>query len=138
MKLEQQVLTIDQVRELQELGFNIEKHASMCWVKYTSDEEPYEETYHLTTLDESCYETSCLSPIPTLTIGDIMEILPERIKDIYNYDFQSAKLNGKFIVRYNNYKHEFKESYFIIEDKIQINALFETLKWCIKEKHIAL
>ena len=38
MKLEDQVLSIEQVRELQELGFDVQKYASMCWVTYTSDE----------------------------------------------------------------------------------------------------
>ena len=41
MNIEEQVLRIEQVRELQELGFDVAKHSSMCWVTYTSDEEPY-------------------------------------------------------------------------------------------------
>lgn len=33
MNLKDQVLSIEQVRELQELGFDVNKHASMCWAK---------------------------------------------------------------------------------------------------------
>ena len=33
MKLKNQVLSIEQVQELQELGFDVEKYASMCWTK---------------------------------------------------------------------------------------------------------
>ena len=148
MKLEQQVLSIDQVRELQELGFNVEKYASMCWVKYTSDEEPYEETYNLTILDESCYETSCLAPIPTLTIGDIIEILPPHIyPSIYHkkYGKEIEQTHLLTMYPYSNfgclirYKHHNQDT-FVFEsiEKPYIKALFETLKWCIKEKHIEL
>ena len=68
MKLEQQVLSIDQVQELQELGFDVNKHASMCWLAYTSDIPPYEKEYTLSTHDLYCYESSSLEPLPTLSI----------------------------------------------------------------------
>ena len=32
MKLEDQVLSINQVQELQELGFDVKKNASMVWI----------------------------------------------------------------------------------------------------------
>ena len=79
MNIKNQVLSIEQVRELQELGFDVEKYASMCWLAYTSDEEPYEKEYSLFILDEFCYESASLEPIPTMSIGDIIEVLPETI-----------------------------------------------------------
>jgi len=135
MKLEDQVLTKTQVYELINLGFDVEKYATSVIIT-AIDNNHYIVDKKL--IDMGFIKAEVIKYFPTLTIGDIMDILPERIEDIYNYDFQSAKLNGKFIVRYNDYKHEFKESYFIIEDKNQINALFETLKWCIENKHIAI
>ena len=128
MKLEDQVLNVEQVQELQELGFNIEKYASMCWVTYTSDEEPYEKEYSLSILDEFCYESASLEPTPTMTIGDIIEVLPENIDNNFFLMFE------KDYVAYNN-------RYLVLmskEEKNLITALFETLKWCIKQKHIAL
>ena len=125
MKIKDQVLSIAQVQELIESGFDVNKHASMCWIKYTSDEEPYEETYNLTILDENCYEMSCLSPIPTLTIGDIIKILPKEIEE---------KVLNIFA---------FGETWSVGWEGIQycgsntlIDALFEALKWCIINKHI--
>jgi hypothetical protein len=133
MKLEDQVLSIEQVRELQELGFDIEKHSSMCWVAYTSDEEPYEKEYSLSVLDEFCYESASLEPIPTMSIGDIIDVLPPFIETgsrliiithnlgINNYNIQYFNSNNIFIRFENN---------------TQIYRLFQCLVWCIKEKHI--
>ena len=126
MKLEQQVLTIDQVRELQELGFDVEKYASMCWVKYTSDEEPYKETYSLTVLDESCYETSYLSPIPTLTIGDIIYILPDYVESLYKSKYYLSV--GNIFVDYYSFQHHKPFIRIMIKQQNLIDALFEMLK----------
>ena len=116
----------------------------MCWVKYTSDEEPYEETYSLSILDENCYEMSCLSPIPTLTIGDIIEILPKFIPILDKTKSSIFSVLKSYILQtdmktYLRYKYADGNILLeIIESTYFINMLFETLKWCIKEKHIAL
>ena len=131
MKLEDQVLSIEQVRELQELGFDIKKYSSMYFVpnwitKYGIDEiQDY-----LLTIGElgDDYEGDC---IPTMTIGDIIEVLPIRLGD------------STFTLGINSSKVEYYSKYFdsysfeAIEETL-IDALFETLKWCIKEKHIEL
>ena len=123
MKLENQVLNIDQVQELQELGFDVSKYASMDW-GITNQED-----FELNTLDKCKY----LICIPTLTIGDIMEILPAKIK-LYPriYELFISKFAISFFCR--NGTTAFETSFK--ENKTFINALFETLKWCIKEKHI--
>ena len=137
MKLEDQVLSIEQVQELQELGFNIEKYASMCWVTYTSDEEPYEKKYNLSILDEFCYESASLEPTPTMSIGDIIEVLPQRItmnntgyilKTLHKFDISYTDCAGRKLNAFN----------LSLETLNLIDALFETLKWCIKQKHIVL
>ena len=128
MNLKDQVLSIEQIKELQELEFDVEKYASMCWVTYTSDEPPYEKEYNLSILDEFCYESSSLEPIPTLSIGDIIEVLPEIIHKKYALNI------GKNYVDY--YDDHFAINGYV-EFKL-IDALFEMLKWCIKEKHIEL
>ena len=77
MNLKEQVLSIDQVRELQELGFDVEKSSTVLdWSRINIH-------YFLIRGD------LCLT-IPTLTIGDIMDILPTFIKahDIY-FQFKS-------------------------------------------------
>ena len=139
MKIEDQILSIEQVQELQELGFDVEKHASMCWVAYTSDEEPYEKEYSLSILDEFCYESASLEPIPTLTIGDIIDVLPEKIKTYSRNADKEIYLYPRISNRGIIYTSTMIEDciFCSIEDKL-INNLFNTLVWCVKEKHIKL
>ena len=142
MNIKEQVLSIAQVQELQELGFDVNKHASMCWIKYTSDEEPYEETYNLTVLDENCYEMSCLAPIPTLSIGDIMEILPKVIPILDTAKSSIFSVLKSYVLQtdmktYLKYKYEDGNNLLVtIESTYFINILFDTLIWCIINKHI--
>lgn len=127
MKLEDQVLSIDQVQELKKLEFNVEKYASMCWLAYNSDIPPYNKEYNLCTHDIYCYESSSLEPIPTLSIGDIIEILPARKYE--NYCIKISKNN----IYYSS------DDYFSINGQIKgklIDAFFEILKWCIKNDQV--
>ena len=128
MKLEDQVLSIEQVQELQELGFDVSKYASMCWIAYTSDEQPYEKEYSLSILDEFCYESASLEPIPTMTVGDIIGVLPTKI--------------GKYELNINRRDVSYYESrtniLFYAYRYRFINSLFDCLVWCIKQKHITL
>ena len=128
MKIEEQVLSIEQVQELQELGFDIAKYASMCWIAYTSDEQPYEKEYSLSILDEFCYESASLEPTPTMTIGDIIGVLPTKI--------------GKYELNINRRDVSYYESrtniLFYAYRYRFINSLFDCLVWCIKQKHITL
>ena len=127
MKLEDQVLSIEQVRELQELGFDVKKYASMCWVTYTSDEPPYEKEYNLSILDEFCYESASLEPTPTMTIGDIIEVLPTEIDEfVLNINRRYVAYDSRTTNLFYAYRYRF------------INSLFDCLVWCIKQKHISL
>ena len=127
MNIKNQVLSINQVQELQELGFDVEKYASMCWLAYTSDIPPYEKEYNLSTHDIYCYESSSLEPIPTLSIGDILDILPTEIGEyVLNMNKKYLEYNSKTTNLFFAYRHRF------------IDSLFNTLVWCIKEKHIEL
>ena len=117
MKLKDQVLSIEQVQELRELGFNVSKYASMGWV--TTNQEDFE----LNTLDKCKY----LICIPTLTIGDIMECLPEEIEENVLTIFA---FGGTWAVGWEDIHYYGRNTL--------IDALFEILKWCIKQKHIEL
>ncbi len=128
MNLKDQVLSIEQVRELQELGFDVKKFASMCWLAYTSDIPPYEKEYNLSTHDIYCYESSSLEPIPTLSIGDIIEVLPTHIGE-YELNINRGDVSyfdGRTNSPFYAYRYRF------------IDSLFDCLVWCIKEKHIEL
>ena len=128
MNIKEQVLSIEQVRELQELGFDTNKYASMCWVTYTSDEKPYEKEYSLSILDEFCYESASLEPTPTMTIGDIIGVLPTKI------DKYELNINRRDV----SYSESRTNILFYAYRYRLINSLFDCLVWCIKQKHIAL
>ena len=134
MKLEEQVLSIEQIKELQELGFDVNKYASMCWVAYTSDEEPYEKEYSLSILDEFCYESASLEPTPTMTIGDIIEVLPKAINDDGELYVLSIEIrnNNYYKVAYNDYLF----CNYAYNSITLISALFDTLKWVIENKYL--
>ena len=128
MNIKEQVLSIEQVRELQELGFDVEKYASMCWVTYTSDEKPYEKEYSLSILDEFCYESASLEPTPTMSIADIIGVLPTKI-DKYELNINRRDVSyseSRTNILFYAYRYRF------------INSLFDTLVWCIKQEYIKL
>ena len=133
MKLEDQVLSIAQVQELQELGFDVERYASMCWVTYTSDEPPYEKEYSLSILDEFCYESASLEPTPTMSIGDIIDILPHH-KFLFEKGYEDTNMY--------HLEHKFPslEGIKILQHESGsfLRLLFDNLKWCIINKHIEL
>ncbi len=121
MNIKEQVLSIEQVRELQELGFDVEKYASMCWLP------PANEVNSFSPVNKQFWNAAELKYIPTLTIGDIMECLPVEIEEEILNIFACG------------------ETWSVGWEDIQywgsntlIDALFKTLKWYIKQKHIAL
>jgi len=116
MNLKDQVLSIDQVQELQELGFDVHKHSSMY---YHPDYGLEDGTIKLLVQD--------LLYIPTLTIGDIINILPTEIDEfILNINRKYVAYDSKTTNLFYAYRYRF------------IDSLFDCLVWCIKQKHIEL
>ena len=70
--MKNQVLSIEQMQHLKELGVDISK-ASMVWIK----PRPNNDNYTLTIHALGCYEYK--SPIPTFTLQDMLEMMPKKI-----------------------------------------------------------
>ena len=117
MKIEDQVLSIKQVRELQELGFDVRKHASLYFVEEKFIVLP--EQIDITKVPED------VKIIPTMTIGDIINIIPTKINE-YVLDM------NKEYISYDNTKDDL---YYTSRYKF-IDNLFDCLVWCIKHKYI--
>lgn len=138
-----QVLTIDQVRQLQELGFNVKKYASMAWLEKTPFipiEQPKE--YELEILTDSLIgNRGNLDVIPTLTIGDIIKVLPVMI-GVYSIDFDFIGnqvyvdyiYKGESLPKLEHIWHQNNRDSVISN---LIIALFNILKWCIVNKRIS-
>lgn len=124
MKIEEQVLSIEQMKHLQELGVDT-SDASMCWV--TGEDADEEEWYLI-------IPNNFLLPynIPAYTIGDLIEKLPKNIdgsnlliefcaSDLGYGDWDCGELYGI------NAQQKFN-------DKSLKEALYDLLCW-VAEKH---
>ena len=125
MKIEEQVLSIEQMKHLQELGVDT-SDASMCWV---AGEDTYtdEEEWNL------CIPNHFLLPynIPTYTTGNLIEKLPKTI-GIYHLMIDWNLMQ----IEYTNWSWQesvFRE-YFTLNDKPLINTLYDCLCW-VAENH---
>ena len=123
MKIEEQVLSIEQMKHLQELGVDT-SDASMCWVA-GEDTSTDEEEWNL------IIPNNFLMPynIPTYTIGDLIEKLP---KHFYIKEAQISMVaingSGAFQVWYDKVPKSCKS------DGTIKNALYKLLCW-VAEKH---
>lgn len=96
MKIEEQVLSIEQMKHLQELGVDT-SDASMCWLRYDFGGvvKQYVEIN-----DVKWHEWSRATPYPTYTIGDLIEKLPVSINRIQE---RKILIEGEYTeVRYTN------------------------------------
>jgi len=135
MRIKEQVLSIGQVRELKKLGFDVKKHSSMCYLPYYNSSLYKIDGYTLDTIERN----DSFHSIPTMSIGDIIEVLPEKIKTY------SAIADKELYFYLRVTKAEVIYAPLIIDDSLScsnedkfINILFDTLVWCIKQKHIEL
>ena len=121
MKIEEQVLSIEQMKHLQELGVDT-SDASMCWV---AGEDADEVEWNL------IIPNNFLLPynIPTYTIGDLIEKLP---KHFYIKEAQISMVaingSGAFQVWYDKVPKSCKS------DGTIKNALYKLLCW-VAETH---
>ena len=119
MKIEEQVLSIEQMKHLQELGVDT-SDASMCWV---AGEDADEVEWNL------IIPNNFLLPynIPTYTIGDLIEKLP---KHFYIKEAQISMVaingSGAFEVWYDKVPKSCKS------DGTIKNALYKLLCWVAK------
>ena len=121
MKIEEQVLSIEQMKHLQELGVDT-SDASMCWLDF-EDNEPMEVAVFVPQIMLG-YATCKI--YPTYTTGDLIEKLPKRIGVYY------LLIDGDEI-KYIRQETLFR-SYFDFKNKSLVNALYSCLCW-VAENH---
>ncbi len=125
MKIEEQVLSIEQMKHLQELGVDT-SDASMCWLDF-EDNEPMEVSVFI---PEVMLGYAQYKLYPTYTIGDLIEKLPKYFHAKEN-PIEMCAINGSgaFIVNY----HNIANTYIMKDDTIK-NALYKLLCW-VAENH---
>lgn len=137
--MENQVLSIDQMKHLQELGLDTSK-ASMCWRRTTRDwrGEEVKGRWSLTfnkpfiSSNFERYET-----VTTFTLQDILELLPFSIEFSGKY-FRLALLPSFKNKLYFSYINGDYKPYInsIHGEKVIIDAAYEMLCWCIEKGYI--
>lgn len=121
--MSKQVLDIEQMKHLQELGLDTSK-ASMCYV--VDDSKAYKPILCVSG-NESEYLDAISYSVPAFTLQDIIDFFPVNI-DGYVLSI------GKRGVAYNRYED--------LETKVGkgarelIDAAYKMLCWCIENKHI--
>lgn len=129
--MKNQVLSIEQMQELKDLGIDI-SNASMCWIGCAdgNDVYPYNSTFK--DIFENHKETIPSVLTPTFTLQDILEMLPN-IKGYYYPDLrQVSKFEWQVI-----YKPKFGELPWISKYGItSIEAAFNMLKYCKQYNYI--
>lgn len=121
--MSKQVLSIDQMKHLQELGLDTSK-ASMCYV--VDDSKAYKPILCVSG-NESEYLDAISYSVPAFTLQDIIDLFPVNI-DGYVLSI------GKKGVAYNRY--EDLETKVGKGDRELIDAAYRMLCWCIENKHI--
>lgn len=117
--MNKQVLSIEQMEHLKEIGLDSSK-ASMCWLTFNGQTT-------LSVHDESCYESASLHPIPAFTLQDILELLPKEIC-------------GNEITIYNHRVYRWWCIYYLgiysVENRSLIDAAYEMLCCCLENGDI--
>lgn len=125
MKIEEQVLSIEQMKHLQELGVDT-SDASMCWV---AGEDADEVEWNL------IIPNNFLLPynIPTYTIGDLIEKLPKSIDlGFGEYDLELS-IKGEYVeVQYESDYDDWTP--FFCSNLSLIESLYSILCW-VAENH---
>ena len=147
MNLKDQVLSIAQVQELQELGVDVNKYASVE-VNITENGNKFIISKEFIKLFPKFGDDNVIERYSTMTIADIISVLPPHIyPSIYHKKYGEEIEQTHILIMYLygdfgcliRYKHHLKDTFvFESREKSYIKALFETLKWCIKQKHIEL
>lgn len=119
-----QVLSIKQMQELEELGIDTSK-ASMCW--YGTDEVEF--VCFGTDMDKDCGDEIC----PTFTLQDILEILPSEwtfVKDYCEESDRDPQTYFLFIETGILHDKHGERGYTMLE------CAFNMLKWCKQNNYI--
>ena len=129
MKIEEQVLSIEQMKHLQELGVDT-SDASMIWV--VNKENP--SIVSIDVNDPLPYVGNCACDfIPTYTIGDLIEKLPKSIDlGFGEYDLEIS-IKGEYVeVQYENDYDDYTP--FFCSNLSLIESLYSILCW-LAENH---
>lgn len=124
-----QTLTVEQMQHLKELGLDT-SNASMCLIRDTDGNR------YLSVHDEYCYGAAYMDPIPAYTLADIIEMLPKNINwGVYALKIDMSGMSVSYVCT-SDVRCDSKLWFISFRGKPLIDALYETLCWCLESKYI--
>lgn len=121
----------DEMNHLREIGFRLH---SDTYVYRVSDTTPYcGISSEIVTID-GCVN-QYLEKEESLTVDDIIELLPDMIDGKYNLVFTKKKLNGHMYYRFD-YKDVSGYSQVSFMTECLIDSAYKMLCWCIVNDYI--
>lgn len=140
MKLKMQVLNEKQVLKLKTLGFDVKKYSSVIYAYATQEETELISSKEFIELNGGADNVFGQNlHYFTMTIGDIINVLPYTIETYHKKDFETytttyfLKIN-QLAISYVN-PHISKGLIAFSENKL-IDTLFKMLTWVIKKGYI--
>lgn len=124
-----QVLSIEQMKHLQELGLNT-KCASACWVRVIKIDGKEEKTCWSLAFDivPNKLDNMEIETVPTFTLQDILDLLPRQMIDEYASPL-TIEHTFDLLVRVC-----YKDIYVTADYEDIIDAAYEMLCWCIENE----
>lgn len=133
-----QVLSIEQMKHLKELGVD----TSRAKISYYATYESEPNWYNTLRERDNIFDNNC-PHIPTLTLQEMLEMMPESItSDNILYHFELLKLGSSYSMGYkcivyeNNGEHNRIEYLILVWDKKILTCANEMLCWLAENKHI--
>ena len=127
--MKDQVLSVSQMSHLRDLGVDTSK-ASMCWLREPNNHTQCEVFIH----DDDCYEMSCLDPVPTFTLQDLLDELPHSITNDRLNGLTIEKLSNCWYVYYEVIGFINKEVIKSIRRETLLEAVYEMLCYLAENK----
>ena len=127
-----QVLDVQQMQHLQELGLKLKPSLVHYYKIINIDSGKW---YLSVTTGDISEDSPTYQYIPAYTLQDVLDSLPDFINEY------SLIIDISFgVIRYDNLKWKdspiLKETYFNDEGKHLIDAAYELLVWCVENKFI--
>lgn len=127
-KMENQVLSIEQMLILKELGIDTSKASMYIWLEDHGD---------IVLSNGNAPQLPC-NTILTFTLQDILDILPEYIydDDYMKCYFSLERWGGKYFICYDRLEYEETIELYSVSHHSSLGAAYQALLWCIENGHI--
>ena len=134
--MSKQVLSVEQMQHLQELGMELDYNTMLSWIL---DERGKDKPLLYISSEAVDYVDFCHYCLPAYTLQDVIDALPKEILYENKRCWASIDLEDGFIgYYYENYSLYYKWAYFeeVMKDESIIDAAYELLVWCIENGYV--